>query len=616
VKPAASHRVEIAHLEARDLSTEKGAKSTLAAKIATDKSGAIDLDSTFALDPLAVTARIDARRIDLVPFRPYATYFATVGVKSARASAKGTLTLGGSWDALRIGYNGSADLSNLATTDTVVREDLLNWDSVKLTGIAFQSAKDDPLNLTVSEVAVSKAYARVVVTPEGKINLQQLKFASVEDPSASAAPAVEPKPRNVRIDRVTFVDSRLDFSDHFIKPNYSADVGGLAGSVTNLSSDPAARGVVDLKGSYDTTSPVTITGTVNPLSGNLFLDLAAKGLDIELPKLTAYSQRYAGYGITAGKLTLDVKYHVEDGKLQARNKIRLDQLTFGDKVDSPEATKLPVIFAVNLLKDSKGVIDVDLPITGSLEDPQFDIGGLITQVVGSLFKKAITAPFSLLTAAFSGGGGGGQGSGSANGAAGGGEDLAFVQFEPGRDEIGAAGEKKLDTVGKALLDRPAIRIEMAGHTDAQKDLAALKRAALLAKVKAAKSAATANGGKAAAAGADVALDEAEYARYLRAAFEAEKIPRPASPEAPKENAKDGKAAPAKELSVAEMESLLLERVVVGDEEMKALAARRAERVKAYLVDRGKLPAERILVAAADSGAPEKAHQSRVEFTLK
>jgi uncharacterized protein involved in outer membrane biogenesis len=612
VKPAATHHVGITHLEAHDLSTEKGAKSTLAAKLVTDKAGSVDLESAFGIDPLALNARIDARRIDLVAFRPYAEHFATVGVKSANASAKGILTVSGEGDAMRIAYSGSADVSNVATVDTALREDLLNWDSVKLTGVGFQWSRTDPMNLTVAQIAVNKAYSRLVVTPEGKINLQQLKFATSDQPQAPVPAGEEPKPRNVRIDRITFADSRLDFSDHFIKPNYSADVGGLNGTVTNLSSDPASRGVVDLKGSYDATSPVVIAGTINPLSGILFLDIAAKGSDIELPKLTAYSQRYAGYGITQGKLTLDVKYHVENGKLQARNNIRLDQLTFGDKVESPEATKLPVIFAVNLLKDSKGVINVELPIAGSLEDPQFDIGGLITQVVGSLFKRAITSPFSLLTAAVGGNGG----SGAAGPESGGGEDLAFVQFEPGRDEIGAAGEKKLDTVAKALLDRPAIKIEMAARIDAEKDLLALKRAALLAKVKAAKRSALAAGGKPAPDAGEITLEETEYPRYLKAAFEREKIPRPAAKEAAKENAKDGKDAAPKELTVAEMEALLLDRIEVGDDALKALALRRTEQVKGYLVGKGQLPAERVLVAAADTATPEKAHQSRVEFTLK
>ena len=461
VKPATTHRISITHLEAGGLGTAKGTKSTLTAKLGVGKDASVDVDSTFSLDPLALDARIDARRIDLVPIRPYAEHFKTVALKSGNASAKGRLVVKGEGNAMRISYSGAAELANVASLDTVNKEDLLNWDSVRANGIGFQWSRNDPLRLDIADIAVNKAYSRLVVLPDGKINLQQLRAATPGDPGAPAPPPQPEKAqaRDIKIERITFADSRLDFTDLFIRPNYKADVGALSGTVTNLSSDPATRAEVDLKGSYDKTAPVVIAGTVNPLSGNLFVDIAAKGKDIELPTLTAYSQRYAGYGITKGKLTLDVKYHVEDGKMEGRNKIFIEQLTFGERVEGPDATKLPVLFAVNLLKNAKGEIDLELPVSGSLEDPQFKIGALITQVVVNLLKKAVTAPFSLLAAAF-----GGKSNGDAKD---GGEDLAYVDFEPGHAEIGPAGQKKLDQLSKALLDRPAIRIEMAGHTDAR-----------------------------------------------------------------------------------------------------------------------------------------------------
>ncbi|HEX7465795.1 MAG TPA: DUF748 domain-containing protein, partial [Usitatibacter sp.] len=516
VKPALAEHVNVAHLEASDLSSERGARSAMGAHIALDKSGSVDLEGAFALSPLELEAKIDARHVDIVPMRRYVEQFKTVALKSGFASAKGALTIRGEGDAMRIGYAGAASVSNLATVDTTINEDLLNWEAVRMTGIVLQYAAKDPLDVAIAEIGVQKAYARVVVNPDGKLNLQQLMAATPVEPNAPApAPAPgDAKPRSVRIDRITFSDSRLDFTDHFIKPNYNADVGGLAGTVTSLSSDPASRGVVDLKGSYDQVSPVTIAGTVNPLSGDLFLDIAAKGKDIELPKLSTYSLRYAGYGITKGRLTLDVRYHIEHGKLEGRNNIFLDQLTFGDHVDGPDVTKLPVLFAVNLLKNSKGEINLELPVSGSLDDPQFAIGALISQVVSNLFKKALTAPFSLLTAAFGGGG-----------SATSGEDLAFVEFEPGREEIGVAGQKKLDAVAKALLDRPAIHLEMAASWDAQKDAQALKRSALLLRVKEAKRTAL---GKSAPPLDAITFGDGEYARYLKIVYEREAPPKPAS----------------------------------------------------------------------------------------
>ena len=530
VKPAATHSAVITHLEARGLGTLPGSKSDVEASIALERGGIVNARASVTLDPLAVDAQVVARRVDLVPWRPYVPQFQTVSLKSARASAKGRLQLTDA-RSVKIAYDGTAEVAKLVAFDTVNNEDLLDWENVRAQGLRVRWAPDAPLDLAAGDIVVDKAYSRVVVLPDGHINLQTLKLATPEDPTPAPQSPETVRPRNVRIERVTFNDSRLDFTDHFIKPNYNADVGELSGTVTGLSSEPDARARVDLRGSYDKSSPVTIAGTVNPLRGDLFLDVGAKGKDIALPRLSAYSMRYAGYPIKDGKLTLDVKYHVEDGKLEGRNNIVLDQLTFGDKVESPEATTLPVLFAVNLLKDANGRINLELPIKGSLDDPQFDFGALAGQVVSSLLKKALTSPFQLLAAAL-GSGSSSTGVVPATGA----DDLAYVGFEPGRTQPTASEQSKLDRISKALLDRPALRLEMAGSVDPARDLEALQAAV----------------------------------------------------QGP-----------------------------VSEDELRALARRRAEWVKGYLVSKDRLPEDRVLVAGADMASKDgAAHVSRVDFTLK
>jgi hypothetical protein len=598
VKPAVTHRATIESLELEDLATRNGLSGNVSARIGIGKGGTAEASAVFTLEPLVVNATLDVRRIDLVPLRPYVPEFNTVALNSGAASAKGKATLRRVGQALHVSYRGGAEIANLATVDTVGKEDLLNWKSVRSSGIDFDMAPNAPLTLAVAEIVVDRIYSRVVVRPDGKLNLQQLKGATPGQPDAPA-PATEPKPRNVRIDRITFVDGRLNFTDLFIKPNYTADVGELQGSVNGLSSAPDTRATVDLKGRWDQSSPVLIAGTVNPLRGDLFLDIAAKGSDILLPKLSAYSARYAGYGITGGKLTLDVKYHVDGGKMEGRNKILVDQLTFGDKVEGPDATKLPVLFAVNLLKDSKGQINLELPVSGSLDDPQFEISGLVTQILGTLLKKAVTNPFGLLAAALGGAGGGGGGAASGDAA---GNDLAYVEFEPGRSDLGEAQQKKLATLVKALQDRPGLKLELAAHADAKKDPEALRRAELQRLLVAMK---RAEAGKGAKPDAPVTVDATEYPRYLKALYEREKPGKPAA----KAESKDAREPP-KEVTPAEMEAALLERITIGDEQLKALALARGEEAKSFLVASGRLPAERVVVAAA---AADAAPSSRVDF---
>ena len=540
VKPAATHRVVLTSLDASDLSSDQGFKGSAIAKVRLDGGGTLDASSKFALDPLLVNATLEARSIDLVPFRPYVSEFPAVALKSGSASAKGTLSLEGEGDAIRVSYAGSARIDHLATLDTLDKEELLDWKSLVLHRIKFEYAPGAPLALAAGDVTVDRAYSRIVVTPAGKLNVQQLMTATPEEPQGTTPPA--PQPRNIRIDRITFVESRLNFTDHYIKPNYTANVGELNGSVKGLSSEPASRAQVALAGRWNEASPVVIAGTVNPLRGDLFLDVAAKGQDIDLTKLTAYAQRYAGYGITAGRLTLDVKYHVENGKLDGRNKILIDHLVFGDKVASPEATKLPVLFAVNLLKDKDGRINLVLPLSGSLEDPKFEIGAVIAQMFSGPLRQAETSPFSLMAAG-----------------AGGGEDLAFVEFEPGLAAITPTAEKKLATLAKALQDRPGLKIEIAAHPDKAKDVEALKAAALKRKL----------------------------------------------------------ASAPKDLSKEAREKLAAQPIEIGEDELDALSAKRTQLVKASLVAGG-LAAERVLVAGgpAQSTQGSKAQLSRVVFALR
>lgn len=542
LKPAVTHDLVLTKLEGEDLSTEDGMKGRASAQLRVGKGGALDATSTFALEPLRIKATVDARSIDLVPLRAYASEFRTVAMKGGSASAKGTLTVEARGRGMRIAYEGSAEIANLATRDTLNNEELLDWKSVRTSGMKLAYATDAPFAFSAAEMRVDKAYSRIFVSPEGKLNLQQLRTATAagEEPAPTRpAPA-----RNVRIDRILFLDSRLNFTDHYIKPNYTADVGGLHGSVTNLTSDPQGRANLALLGTWDGVSPVAIAGSMNPLAGDLFLDVAAKGQDIDLTKLSAYSERYAGYGIKEGRLTLDVKYHIEDGKMEGRNRILVDHLTFGDKVESPDATKLPVLFAINLLKDANGRIDLELPISGSLEDPKFELGAIIAQMFRGPFAKAASSPFSLI----------------AGGA--GGEDLAFVEFEPGASALTATAREKLDALAKALRDRPGLKLEIAAHADDAQDMNALKSAALK--------------------------------RRLEAA--------------------------PKNLSKEAREKLMQQPIEIGQAELAALAAQRAGQVKAYLVTNGQLAAERIVLAGApqpEQGiAAAKAHPSRVDFALR
>jgi len=549
-KPEFKQRVVVAELNAHDLRTENGFKGATRASLRVDGGGTVDVDSTFALQPLEVSARIDARSIDAVPLRAYMNLFPAVHLKSALASASGQVKLSSVDGALRVSYDGTAQVDRFDAWDSINREDLLNWKRIKATGVKLEIAPRAPMKLAVADIDVDGAYSRIVVTPQGKLNVQQLMRGTTADPQpAETAGPPAAASREIRIDRIRFAGSRLNFTDHYIRPNYTADVKDVHGSVKSLSSDPATRASVVLQGSWDGSSPVLIAGKVNPLAGDLFLDIAAKGEDIDLTQLTAYSRRYAGYEIDGGTLSLDVKYHVADGKMEGRNRILVDHLALGKKVDSPDATSLPVAFIVSLLQDKDGRINLMLPISGSLDDPKFDIGAVIGQMFSSSMSKAESSPFSMLAAA--------EGDDGDNGASG--EDLAYVQFEPGASQLAADSRAKLDRLAKLLQDRPGLKLALNPGDVGPEDLEALKAAAMKRRLE----------------------------------------------QAPKDLSKEAR------------EKLAQQPVEVTPEERRALAEGRLAQVKAYLTADSRLPADRVVLATSTPGdKARKPAPRRVVFALR
>jgi hypothetical protein len=343
----------------------------------------------------------------------------------------------------------------------------------------------------------------------------------------------------------------------------------------------------------DNAAPVDINGKINPLSKDLYLDIVANARDIELSPFSPYSGKYVGYGIEKGKLSFNVKYKVENRKLDAQNQIILNQLTFGEKVESPTATKLPVLLAVALLKDRNGVIDINLPISGSLDDPQFSVGGIILKLILNIITKAVTAPFALLGSLFGGGSG---------------EELSFVEFDYGRATLTPAAEAKLKTLATAMNNRPALKLEISPRVDPVNDLEGLKKASLERKVKAQKFKELARRGEAPASVDDVQVASGEYERYLKAAYGAESFPKPRNV-----------IGLAKDIPVPEMEALMLKYTQVGDDDLRDLANRRAQIVRDRILASGQITSDRVFIVASKTTSADdksKGRSSRVDFSLR
>jgi hypothetical protein len=389
---------------------------------------------------------------------------------------------------------------------------------------------------------------------------------------------------------MSLVNGKIDFSDLFIKPNYSADLTELTGKLSAFSSKPQgdkpALADLELRGKAQQTASLEITGKLNPLVKPLELDITARMKELDLPPLSPYTIRFAGHGIERGKLSMDVNYKIApDGTLTASNKLVLNQLQFGEQVEGAPAS-LPVRLAVALLADRNGVIDIDLPLRGSINDPQFSVGPLILKAIVNLLAKAVTAPFALLTGGFGGGGGG---------------DASTIAFAPGSAELSKEATDSLDKVAKALNDRPALQMTVVGTASLDKERDAYQRQRLRDMTQAEKRRVAIRAGKDAAEVAPVT--DAEYPELLAAIYKRSEVTKPRN-----------MVGLAKDLPVKDMEDLLLASIAVDEESMRQLAVARGAAARDYLLEQ-KLPSERIFLGAVRTKAEGADWKPGVELKL-
>jgi hypothetical protein len=319
----------------------------------------------------------------------------------------------------------------------------------------------------IGAIALDDFYARMILNNKGKLNLNDVvanpraapKSLTREKQPAAAEPAPvatantgQPSSNaDIAIGKITLQRGHINYSDNFIQPNYTADLTDISGNIGAFGTSSTAPAQVLVDGEVNGSSPIDISGSINPLAPKAFLDIKAKANGVELSGLTPYSATYAGYPIVKGTLTLDLHYLLDQGKLTADNHIVINQLTFGDRIESPHASKLPLKLAIALLKDSRGQIEVNIPVSGSLSDPQFSVTDVILGALKTLIIKAATSPFSLLGSLVAGGHGG--------------EQIPYVEFAPGLATLSPQNREQLDALAAALQQRPALRLDIQGRVD-------------------------------------------------------------------------------------------------------------------------------------------------------
>lgn len=454
-----------------DRVTSGPASNDLSRPIALEVLSRINDDAAFSARGEMVPETLSAEfalKLDNFPLMATSAYWqASVPLKmtSGSLSSNGTLTLSGV-EPLDLSYEGQLAIRELVTQDPGQGRDFVKWQQLEVNRMAVHTA---PLSVALDTVSVAQPYARVIIDEDGSTNIQQLLGAESQpeesEPNAAAEESGAVEPLQLSVKRIELSDGGAFFADNSLTPKFATGIETLAGSISGLSSTPGSRAKVDIQGQVDRYAPVSLTGELQPLAAESYMDMALTFDNLDLTSLNAYSGTYAGYFIDQGQLDLYLNYKLDDRKMVGSNRAVVDKLKLGKRSDSDKATSLPVALAVALLQDSNGVIDLGLEVQGDVDDPEFAIGPLVGKALVNAITKVVTSPFSLLGSLL-----------------GGEEPASEVLFEPGVAAVSPSAQAQLKLLADGLSQRPGLSLSVQGAVSVGADRSALASRALSAEL--------------------------------------------------------------------------------------------------------------------------------------
>ncbi len=568
-------------LQVKDFSTEQGSLFTYRLDTRIGERGKIEVDGQARLAPLQADLRFGVDKLWLRSIQPYWQQLTGIDLVRGRLNLWGDITVLGDPE-LRLDYSGGADIVDLATVDRRERKDFIRWKSLKFDGLVVNTR---PRRVSIRTLSAEHAHARVFIAADGELNLLKdlIPVGSGTRPS-QGPPRKEHEGERwpVVIGALRVVDGGMDFTDLTLRPSFAVDIRSLNGNVRGLSSQEKAKAELFLEGRLNHNSPVRIFGRISPFSFRDHTDVTLAFRGVNLTTLSPYSGKFAGYRIEKGKLDMDIRYRLHDRVLEAENRMVLDQLVLGERVDSPNATTLPVDLAVALLKDSEGKIDIDLPVSGSLDDPKFSLRSLYSNALTQLFAKLVSSPFALLGNLVSGGS----------------EELDYVKFQPGDASLGPDEKTRLSKVAGVLRRRLGLNLDIKSFADPWQDRLALADKALAKHLKESLAAERRALGIWTRGPEGPELSDADYRRLFTHYYQQH------YPDSPEIRALAGQGQPV--LNGASLERAkhrVLEQWRVNELELRLLAQARGESIRDYLVREGGLPDRRIYLLDVKLASP-------------
>ncbi len=515
MEPAAAVNLLARRIAVTDIRSDHKTAMGFKAAIDFKSGGTISTEGRMGADAKSITGDFKGVALDLSPLKPYVARFTTLQLAGGKASSEGRFAYQHEESGPRVRYDGALGITNLLLKEARTGERFLAWRSLSVSGMRFSL---DPDRLDIARVRVLAPGAKIVVYRDRSVNLAKImkpQAAGGNKPRTPAKPVTSRQPRAkrgsggarfpVNIQQVRLEKGEVDFADLSLVLPFATRVWDVKGSTSGIASAPAGRTKLQFEGRVDDYGLAKASGSLQPLRPKSFTDITVVFRNVEMSRLSPYSATFAGRKIASGKLNLDLEYKIDKSQLAGQNKVMLEKFTLGERVEAPNALDLPLDLAIALLTDAQGKIDIAVPVSGNVDQPEFSYGKVIWNAFTTLIRRAVTAPFRALGGLF-----------------GGGEEPSVdaILFESGSAELAPPEQEKLKKVADALKQRPQLRLVVLGRFDEKLDAQALReehvRQALAARL-----------GIKAAAGEDagpVGFDDAKTQRAMEALLTARSGP--------------------------------------------------------------------------------------------
>ncbi|UAL41468.1 DUF748 domain-containing protein [Shewanella inventionis] len=557
----------------------------------------------------SINAEIDFNNMSLTRLQPYIDPYINVTIEDGIFSTQGSLSADAND---RLVYQGKAQISQLDIKDNVLKQPLLNWETMDINQLSYDRKQ---AKIDIDEINFDSLFSRLIIAADRSTNISQLIHDNNPAPETLNAQKTEPQlasaatqetaksqdespEMQLNINRIGFKDSSAFFADNSLTPNFASGIELLNGDIINLSSNPQTTASVDLAGKIDKYAPVTLKGDVNPLLEQPYLDLNLNFKKVELTSVNPYSGTYAGYYIDKGQLSLDLNYKLKDSVLVGTNHLVIDQLKLGKRSNSEEATSLPISLAVALLQDRHGVIDLGVDVAGDINSPSFSFGSVIINALGNVITKVVTSPFSFIA-----------------GLVGSEDVIDKVSFTDGASLIEHQQQLTLDTLASALIERPLLTLNIKGSVDVANDKPALAERKFhkkLAKAAAIKLRALPTHLSASQFPTTGPLTNA---LYLLAEQELGQLPSDIKQQLLTESPELNQEELTTRLHIS-LYNLLKNNQPVSADDLGLLAQARASAVKAYLVEQGQVDASKVFVLESRINTHQNASVAMLELQAK